>query len=74
MKAKQWQEIRQMTKVEMDAKLHSAEEEMFRLKFKHATTPLKDGLKIRKIRRSIAQLKTLMNEMETEAAKSVTKK
>jgi large subunit ribosomal protein L29 len=73
MKAKQWQEIRQMTKVEMDAKLRLAEEEMFRLKFKHATTPLKDGLKIRKIRRNIAQLKTLLKEMETEAAKSAAK-
>jgi len=69
MKAKQWQEIRQMTKVEMDAKLNSSEEEIFRLKFKHATTPLKDGLKIRKIRRSIAQLKTLLKENEIAAAK-----
>ena len=67
MKAKQWQEVRQMTKVEMDAKLRVDEEEIFRLKFKHYTTPLKDGLKIRKLRRSIAQLKTLLNEREKEA-------
>ena len=54
----------------MEAKLRVAEEEIFRMKFKHATTPLKDGLKIRKIRRTIAQLKTLLQEKETETAKS----
>ena len=70
MKAKQWQEVRQMTTVEMEAKLRVAEEEIFRMKFKHATTPLKDGLKIRKIRRNIAQLKTLLQEKETETARS----
>ena len=74
MKAKQWQEVRQMTKIEMDAKLIAAEEEMFRLKFKHSTTPLKDGLKIRKIRRSIAQLKTLLKERDMEAASAEVKK
>jgi large subunit ribosomal protein L29 len=75
MKAKQWQEIRQMTQVEMEAKLRAAEEEIFRMKFKHATTPLKDGLKIRKIRRSIAQFKTLLKErLAAEAAKARAKK
>ena len=67
MKAKQWQEIRQMTKIELDSKLRLAEEEMFRIKFRHATTPLKDGLKIRKIRRNIAQMKTLLKERAIEA-------
>jgi len=74
MKAKQWQEIKQMTQVEMDAKLHAAEEEMFRMKFRHATTPLKDGLKIRKVRRGIAQFKTLLKERELEAARASVKK
>ena len=68
MKAKQWQEIRQMTGVELDAKLVAAEEDLFRMKFKHATTPLKDGLKIRKIRRNIAQYKTLLKERAIETA------
>jgi len=69
-KAKQWQEIRQMTGVELDAKLVAAEEDLFRMKFKHSTTPLKDGLKIRKIRRNIAQFKTLLKERTIEAAKN----
>ena len=69
MKAKQWQETRQMTGIELDSKLVAAEEELFRMKFKHATTPLKDGLKIRKVRRNIAQYRTLLKERAIEAAK-----
>lgn len=69
MKAKQWQEIKQMTDVELNAKKAHAEEELFRMKFKHATTPLKDGLKIRKIRRNIARFNTLLKQRAIETAK-----
>jgi large subunit ribosomal protein L29 len=68
-KAKQWQEIRSMSEVELEAKLRAAEEQIFRMKFRHATTPLKNGLEIRKIRRSIAQYKTLLWQKELEKTK-----
>ena len=57
-----------MTGVELDAKLVGAEEDLFRMKFKHSTTPLKDGLKIRKVRRNIAQYKTLLKQRAIETA------
>jgi large subunit ribosomal protein L29 len=62
MKSKNWQEMKNLSEVELQAKLRSTEEEVFRLKFRHATTPLKNGIKIRELRRNIARLKTLLNE------------
>lgn len=69
MKLKQWQEIRAMSDAELAAKLRGAEEEIFRLKFRHAATPVKNGLAIRKLRRSIAQFNTLLRERAAAAAK-----
>jgi ribosomal protein L29 len=70
MKLKQWQEIRAMSDAELAAKLRGAEEEIFRLKFRHAATPVKNGLAIRKLRRSIAQFNTLLRERAASAAKA----
>ncbi|MBN1824176.1 MAG: 50S ribosomal protein L29 [Endomicrobiales bacterium] len=67
MKAKQWQETRELSQIEMEAKLRAAQEELFRLRFKHTTTPLKNGLKIRALRRNIAQFKTLLREKNQTA-------
>jgi large subunit ribosomal protein L29 len=38
------------------------EEEQFRLKFRSATEPLEDPLRLRGIRRDIARLKTVLRE------------
>jgi large subunit ribosomal protein L29 len=62
MKTKVWQEIKNLTEAELQLKLRENEEKLFRLKFKHATTPMKNGLEIRGLRRMIARLKTLMKE------------
>jgi large subunit ribosomal protein L29 len=62
MKTKVWQEIKNLTEAELQLKLRESEEKLFRLKFKHATTPMKNGLEIRTLRRMIARLKTLMKE------------
>lgn len=70
MKAKQWQEIKSMSDAELEAKLRGAEEDLFRLRFRHAATPVKNGLAIRKLRRSIAQFKTLLHERAAGAAKA----
>jgi large subunit ribosomal protein L29 len=64
MKMKAWQEIKNLTEAELQLKLRENEEKLFRLKFKHATTPVKNGLEIRNIRRMIARLKTLMKEQQ----------
>ena len=65
MKAKAWQEMRNLTEVELEAKLRDLEDKLFKMKFRHATTPIKNALDIRTMRRSIARLKTLQQENQT---------
>jgi large subunit ribosomal protein L29 len=62
MKAKNWQEIKSLSTTELESRLRAAEEQIFRARFKHASTPLKNPLEIRRLRRSIAQFKTLLHQ------------
>jgi large subunit ribosomal protein L29 len=49
------------------ARIRELEEEQFRLKFRSATEPLEDPLRLRVIRRDIARLKTVLRETATAA-------
>ncbi|MFH1368583.1 MAG: 50S ribosomal protein L29 [Elusimicrobiota bacterium] len=69
MKSKIWQEIRSMSVVEVQSKLRESEDNLFKLRFKHTTTPLKNGLEIRTIKRNIARFKTLLHEKSIAAGK-----
>jgi len=64
MKQKNWQEIKNMTQVELAAKLSDLEEKLFRLKFRNSTSPVKNALEIRENRRMIARIKTLLAEQK----------
>lgn len=64
MKQKVWQEIRSLSETELRAKLRDTEEQLFRLKFRHASSPIKNPLEIRNLRRMIARLKTLLREQQ----------
>ena len=64
MKQKNWQEIKNMTQVELAAKLSDLEEKLFRLKFRNSTSPVKNALEIREKRRMIARIKTLLAEQK----------
>lgn len=55
-------EIREMGAVDVTARIRELEEEQFRLKFRSATEPLEDPLRLRVIRRDIARLKTVLRE------------
>lgn len=59
------QEMRSMTIDELRAKLVELEEERFNLRFRLTTQPLDDPLRIRKVRRELARVKTLIREKET---------
>jgi large subunit ribosomal protein L29 len=59
------QEMRSMTLDELRAKLAALEEERFNLRFRLTTQPLDDPLRIRKVRRELARVKTLIREKET---------
>ena|SRR5215469_16345342 len=57
-------EIREMGAEDITARIHDLEEERFRLKFRSATEPLEDPLRLRLIRKDIARLKTIAAERE----------
>ena len=47
-------EIREMGREDMETRVRELQEEQFRLKFRSATEPLEDPLRLRVIRRDIA--------------------
>jgi large subunit ribosomal protein L29 len=55
-------EIREMGADDIASRIKELEEEQFRLKFRGATEPLEDPLRLRVIRRDIARLKTIQRE------------
>jgi large subunit ribosomal protein L29 len=60
------QEMRQLNLNDLQAKLAESSEEIFKLKFRLVTQPLDDPLRIRRIRREIARIKTLIREREIQ--------
>ncbi len=60
MKSKNWIEMKNMSDAELVVKLNDMRDKMFKLKFRHSTAPLKNGLQIRNLRRDIARVKTLL--------------
>ena len=56
------EEIREMSAADVQTRIKELEEEQFRLKFRSATEPLEDPLRLRVIRRDIARLKTVLRE------------
>lgn len=55
-------EVREMTDADIAARIAELEEERFRLRFRAATEPLEDPLRLRSLRRDIARLKTVLRE------------
>lgn len=55
-------EIRELTPEDITARIAALEEEQFRLKFRQASEPLEEPLRLRAIRRDIARLKTILRE------------
>jgi large subunit ribosomal protein L29 len=64
----QAEEMREMTEGDLRDRIAELEEERFRLRFRSATEPLEDPLRLRSIRRDIARLKTVLRERELAAA------
>jgi large subunit ribosomal protein L29 len=62
-------EIREMGAEDITARIRDLEEERFRLKFRSATEPLEEPLRLRTIRKDIARLKTIL----TERTKGITR-
>jgi large subunit ribosomal protein L29 len=58
------EEIREMSKDDIVKRVQELEEEQFRLRFRSATEPLEDPLRLRVIRRDLARLKTVLREQQ----------
>jgi large subunit ribosomal protein L29 len=58
------EEIREMSKDDILTRVKELEEERFRLRFRSATEPLEDPLRLRVIRRDLARLKTVLREQQ----------
>ena len=66
----QSEEIREMSVADIRARVAELEEERFRLRFRSATEPLEDPLRLRTIRKDIARLKTILRQRALEASAS----
>ena len=60
-------EIRELTADDIKARVAELEEERFRLRFRSATEPLENPLRLRTLRKDIARLKTILSERERGA-------
>ena len=60
-------EIREMSENELDTKLAGLKDELFNLRFQMATGQLDNPMKIREVKKSIAQIKTIQREREVNA-------
>jgi len=61
-------QVRELSADELRARIDELVEEQFRLKFRSATEPLENPLRLRHIRKDIARLKTVLRERELAQA------
>ena len=59
-------EIRELSRDEMQRKIADLKEELFNLRFQHATNQLENSQKMKMVRRDIARIKTVTREAESE--------
>lgn len=62
MKSQELKAIRELSANELKAQLREAEEKLFKLKFSHAVSPLKNGLQLRNLKRHRARLLTWIRQ------------
>ena len=55
-------EIREMSLAEMQQKATDLEQELFNLRFQHATGQLENSVKLKETKRDIARVKTIIRE------------
>lgn len=60
-------EIRALSAAGMDEKVVSLKEELFNLRFQHATGQLENPMRIREVKKTIARIKTVQREAELKA-------
>ena len=67
MKARELKELRSSNPQDLAVKLGDLKAELFNLRFQLATGQLENPLRIREVKKSIAQIKTILREEELRA-------
>ena len=67
MKARELKELRANNPQDLKVKLNDLEAELFNLRFHLATGQLENPMRIREVKKSIAQIKTIIREEEIRA-------
>ncbi|MDP2361458.1 MAG: 50S ribosomal protein L29 [bacterium] len=63
-------DIRLMSRADLDARLAEAEESMGELRYKQGMSQLDNPLRIRKLRRDIARLRTIVHELDLKGTQA----
>lgn len=63
-------EIREKSNDELNQELIDLKEELFRLRFQHATNQLENPLKLRTVKRDMARVRTILRERELKGMKA----
>jgi len=66
MRANELQELKQSSSQELSAKLMDLKAELFNLRFQLATGQLENPMTIKQVKKSIAQVKTVLREKELQ--------
>ena len=67
MKARELKELRTSNSQDLTVKLNDLKAELFNLRFQLATGQLENPMRIREVKKSIAQIKTIIREEEIRA-------
>lgn len=67
MKARELKELRTSNSQDLKVKLNDLKAELFNLRFQLATGQLENPIRIREVKKSIAQIKTIIREEEIRA-------
>ena len=57
-------ELRKKSHTELEKELNELKEELFKLRFQHATNQLSNPLQLKYVKRDIARVKTVMRQQE----------
>jgi large subunit ribosomal protein L29 len=67
MKAKELQELRDNSPQDLNTKLNDLKSELFNLRFQLATGQLENPMRLREVKKSIAQIKTILRQEELKS-------
>lgn len=63
-------ELRDKTSAELDTELNELKAELFKLRFQHATNQLSNPMQLKRVKRDIARVKTVIREQELAVARN----